>query len=37
MKPVGKSMSGFVKDCDIIVGSDLLYFAESIEPLFGMI
>ena len=37
MEKVGKSMNNFINDCDIIIGSDLLYFAESIEPLFGMV
>jgi hypothetical protein len=30
-------MGNFAKECDIIIGSDLLYFAESLEPLFGMV
>jgi hypothetical protein len=37
MEKVGKSINNFINDCDIIIGSDLLYFAESIEPLFGMV
>ena len=37
MASVNCPMSIFVKECDIIIGSDLLYFAESLEPLFGMV